>query len=207
MPNASAPRNAVLVAPLNWGLGHATRCIPIIRALQENNFTPIIASDGAALQLLQKEFPKLHCLELPSYQIEYPEDGAKFKWKMVQQLPKILEALLAEKKQVKKWVKEYRLCGIIADNRLGVRSKKIPSVFITHQLSVLSGSTTWLSSALHQKFMQKFAEIWVPDLAGEWNLSGKMGHLKIPNNNLKYLGPLSRFTPKDYPKKYDLMVK
>ncbi len=198
--------NAVLVAPLNWGLGHATRCIPIIRALQENHYTPIIASDGEALALLKKEFPYLLCLELPSYQIEYPEDASKFRWKMMQQLPKILEALLAEKKIIKGCVNKYNLCGIISDNRLGVRSKKVPSVFITHQLRVLTGSTTWFSSSLHQNFIQKFDEVWIPDFADELNLSGKMGHLKNPEPNHKYIGPLSRFTKKDLPKKYDLFV-
>lgn len=198
--------NAVLVAPLNWGLGHATRCIPIIRALQENHYTPIIASDGEALALLKKEFPYLLCLELPSYQIEYPEDASKFRWKMMQQLPKILEALLAEKKIIKGWVNKYNLCGIISDNRLGVRSKKVPSVFITHQLRVLTGSTTWFSSSLHQNFIQKFDEVWIPDFADELNLSGKMGHLKNPEPNHKYIGPLSRFTKKELPKKYDLFV-
>lgn len=196
----------MLVAPLNWGLGHATRCIPIIRALQEERFTPIIASDGVALEFLRKEFPNLLCLELPSYQIEYPEDSSKFKWKMVQQLPKILEALLAEKKIVKSWVKQYNLCGIISDNRLGVRSKKITSVFITHQLRVLTGSTTWFSSSLHQKFIEKFDEVWVPDFADEYNLSGKMGHLKNTKEQVKYIGPLSRFTEKIIPQKYELMV-
>lgn len=196
----------MLIAPLNWGLGHATRCIPIINALLENNFTPIIASDGVALQLLKKEFPSLLCLELPAYQIEYPEEGAAFKWKMIQQLPKILEALMYEKKIVKTWVKKYNLCGIISDNRLGVRSKKIPSVFITHQLRVLTGSTTWFSSTLHQNFMQKFNEIWVPDFADEINLSGKMGHTKNEFHHTKYIGPLSRFTKKEVPIKYDIMV-
>ena len=44
----------ILIAPLNWGLGHATRCIPIIKALEQNGITPIIASDGVALALLKK---------------------------------------------------------------------------------------------------------------------------------------------------------
>ena len=63
----------ILIAPLNWGLGHATRCIPIIKALEENGFNPIIASDGVALALLKKEFPHLITLELPSYNIKYAE--------------------------------------------------------------------------------------------------------------------------------------
>ena len=53
------PKKKILVAPLNWGLGHATRCIPVIKALEANDFEAIIASDGAALSLLKKEFPYL----------------------------------------------------------------------------------------------------------------------------------------------------
>ena len=48
----------ILIAPLNWGLGHATRCIPIINALIEEGLEPILAGDGDSLKLLQKEFPK-----------------------------------------------------------------------------------------------------------------------------------------------------
>ena len=196
----------ILVAPLNWGLGHATRCVPIIRELEKNGFTPILASDGAALQLLQKEFPHLQTLELPSYKIEYPKNASDFKWKLIKNSPKMIEAILSEKKIVKKWISEYKLNGIISDNRLGVYSKKIPSVFITHQLNVLSGKTTWISSKLHQHFIKKFTECWIPDVKENPNLTGKLGHLKKTNLNLKYLGPLSRLEKKDLPIKYDLMV-
>ncbi len=196
----------ILVAPLNWGLGHATRCIPIIRELQKHGFTPIIASDGVALQLLQKEFPDVQTLNLPSYDIEYAKNGADFKWKMLKNSPKMVDAIFEEKKIVKKWIKEYQLCGIISDNRLGVYSKKVPSVFITHQLNVLSGNTTWISSKLHQHFIKKFTECWVPDMEKRPNLTGKLGHLKKPKLNLTYIGPLSRLEKKNLPIKYELMV-
>jgi hypothetical protein len=52
--NIKTEAKTILIAPLNWGLGHATRCIPIIRALLKNNYIPIIASDGIALALLRK---------------------------------------------------------------------------------------------------------------------------------------------------------
>ena len=196
----------ILVAPLNWGLGHATRCIPIIRELEKNGFTPILASDGVALQLLQKEFPHLQSLELPSYKIEYAKNGADFKWKLIKNSPKIIKTFFAEKKIVKKWVSEFNLQGIISDNRLGVYSKKIPSVFMTHQLNVLSGNTTWISSKLHQHFIKKFTECWIPDIQENPNLTGKLGHLNDSSLNLKYLGPLSRLEKKELPIKYDLMV-
>jgi len=196
----------ILVAPLNWGLGHATRCIPIIRELEKHGFTPILASDGVALQLLQKEFPHLQTLVLPSYEIEYAKNGAYFKWKMIKNMPKIIKAVAAEKRIVKKWVAEFNLKGIISDNRLGVYHKMIPSVFITHQLNVLTGKTTWISSKLHQQFIKKFNECWVPDIKENPNLTGKLGHLDKTNLNLKYLGPLSRLEKKELPIKYDLMV-
>lgn len=196
----------ILIAPLNWGLGHATRCIPIIKALQENNYMPIIASDGIALEILRKEFPYLRFLELPSYQIEYPKNGKNFKWKLLRNFPKMMEAIWSEKKLVKEWIKKYDIDGIISDNRLGVFSKKIPSVFITHQLNVMTGNTTWVTSQLHQNVIKKFTECWVPDLEGTPNLTGKLGHLEKNNLNLKYIGTLSRLHKKETDKKYDLMI-
>lgn len=196
----------ILVAPLNWGLGHATRCIPIIRELEKNGFTPIIASDGVALQILEKEFPHLKSLKLPSYEIEYAKNAADFKWKIIKNSPKMIDAIFAEKKTVKKWISEHNLHGIISDNRLGVYSKKVPCAFITHQLNVLSGKTTWISSKLHQHFIKKFDECWIPDMERQPNLTGKLGHLKKDKMNLHYIGPLSRLEKKELPIKYDLMV-
>jgi len=196
----------ILVAPLNWGLGHATRCIPIVEALLENGFEPIIASDGVALHILQKEFPHLIFLELPSYQIEYAKNGAFFKWKLIKNSPKMMEAIYHERQLTKKWVKDYQLAGIISDNRLGIYSKKVPSVFITHQLNVLTGNTSWITSKLHQYIIKKYNECWVPDSAELPNLTGKLGHIKNPHFKINYIGPLSRLNKMELPKKYDLMV-
>ncbi len=199
-------KGRILVAPLNWGLGHATRCIPVIRALEENGFVPVIASDGEALRLLQKEFPHVESHTLPSYGILYPENGKDFKWKMLRLMPGMIDAMLEEKKIVKKWVRELAIDGIISDNRPGVYSKKVPSVFITHQLNVLSGSTSWLTGGLHRRIISKFTQCWVPDVEVAPNLSGKLGHVEKPPKNVRYIGPLSRFQFTESPPRYDLMV-
>ena len=196
----------ILVAPLNWGLGHATRCIPIIQNLEYLGFTPIIASDGEALQLLKLEFPDLKYLELPSYTITYPKKGKNFRWKMLQNIPNMLFAIRKERKLVQKWMKEFQLCGIISDNRLGVYNKNVPSVFMTHQVNVLTGSTTYFSTKMHQRIIQKFTECWIPDVAGKPNLSGKLGHSNCQYSKIKYIGPLSRFRKIDSEIKFDLMV-
>ncbi len=113
-------KKRILVAPLNWGLGHATRCIPIINALINNNFTPIMASDGVALELLKKEFPEVKTIELPSYNITYSKKGGSFKTKLIMDSPKMLKAIKGEKKLVKKLIEDKEIDGIISDNRLGV---------------------------------------------------------------------------------------
>ncbi len=196
----------VLVAPLNWGLGHATRCMPIINALMDQGIAPVIASDGAALSLLKKEFPHLQTKTLPSYNIEYSKKASNFKFKMLLNSPKIAHAISAERKAIKKLVDEENFCGIISDNRMGVRHKSIPSVFITHQLTVLSGKTTSFSTKIHNKYIKKFDLCWVPDMADDPNLSGELGHPKKSSIPVTYLGPLSRFEYQIVPKRYDIMV-
>lgn len=199
-------KKTILVAPLNWGLGHATRSIPIIHALIQDGFDVLIGSDGAALNLLRREFPTANFIELPSYQIEYAKDGKKFMWKMLLRSPKVAKAIRDEHKLLKKLVAENAVQGVISDNRLGLSNKNIPTVFITHQLQVLSGKTTKLTSALHLRYIKRFDECWVPDYKGKPNLSGKLGHPDSFSIPVKYLGPLSRLTKTDCEKKYDVLV-
>lgn len=199
-------KKRILIAPLNWGLGHATRCIPIINALGIQNFEPVIASDGVALELLRKEFPNLECIELPSYNIKYSKKRAFFKLKLLKDSPKMMKAIKAENKAINSIIETRNIAGIISDNRLGVYNKHVPSVFITHQLQVLSGNTTWLSTKLHQKIIKRFDECWVPDNKNTPNLSGKLGHINGMPFTIKYIGPLSRFEKQDRNFRYDVMV-
>lgn len=196
----------ILVAPLNWGLGHAARCIPIINALISEGFEPIIASDGEALALLRKEFNSLPWIKLPSYNITYAKNGKYFKLKLIREFPKLLKVIRDEKKLINNFLGKNEISGIISDNRLGVKSKKVPSVFMTHQLNVLSGNTTWFSTKMHQYFINKFDVCWVPDAHGAINLSGKLGRTKSLAIPTKYIGPLSRFNYHNTEIKYDILV-
>ncbi|WP_142784196.1 glycosyltransferase [Changchengzhania lutea] len=199
-------KKRILVAPLCWGLGHATRCIPIIHALLDCEFEPVIASDGDALMLLQKEFPNLVSIALPSYNVSYTKKGEHLKYKMFKDSPKLIKAIRTEKKQVKRIIDTHEISGIISDNRLGIHSKKVPSVFITHQLNVLSGNTTWLTTKVHQHIIKKFDACWVPDVAGNPNLSGQLGHVKTHALPTEYIGPISRLEHKKIPAKYAVLI-
>lgn len=196
----------ILVAPLNWGLGHATRCIPIIRGLKNHGFTPIIGCDGMSASLLHKEFPDDTHVELPSYGIRYPKSGKQLRLKLLQQLPTIISAIQKEKRRTDLLVSEYNIEGIISDNRFGVHCKKIPSVFITHQLNVLSGATTNLTSKMHQRIIQKFDECWIPDYEDFPNLSGKLGHSEQSTFRPKYIGSISRFQKMELEKDIDITI-
>ncbi|MEZ4858438.1 MAG: glycosyltransferase [Flavobacteriaceae bacterium] len=158
------------------------------------------------LLLLRKEFPQLDYIELPSYNITYPKKGEFFKLKLFLKLPQIKKTMASEKKVIKKLVEEGAIQGIISDNRMGVRSKKIPSVFITHQLNVLSGNTSYFSSKMHQKIIKKYDACWVPDVPTTPNLSGKLGHPLKVNFQVTYIGPLSRMKKVEVPKKYDILI-
>ncbi len=165
----------------------------------------LVGSDGAALLLLKKEFPTLEFIELPAYNVTYTKKGSFLKWKLLLKVPHIKKTITAEKNVVKQLVTEGKIQGIISDNRWGVVNKKVPSVFMTHQLNVLSGKTSYFSSKIHQKILKSFTECWVPDVAGSINLSGKLGHVANKAIPVKYIGPLSRMSQKALPKKYDIL--
>lgn len=196
----------ILVAPLNWGLGHATRCIPIIESLLEQDFEPVLASDGQALELLKKEFPQLHSLELPSYNIRYTKKGNLLALGLLVQSQKIQRVAAREQKLANELVDELKLDGIISDNRFGVYSHKIPSVYVTHQLNVPFGIFTAMASKVHHKIISNFNECWVPDYEGQDNLAGRLSFPPPKKIKTRYIQPISRFSYKPFVKVYDVLV-
>lgn len=204
----------ILVAPLEWGLGHATRCIPIIKELQKQNCEVLIAAEGATHSLLQQEFPELTFLPLMGYRMKYSREKKSLSWKIISQFPKILVTLYKENRWLAKVVNEYSLDAVISDNRFGMYNRKIRSVYITHQLLVKTGNafTEKIACRIHNFFISKYDECWVPDVDegtpdGEPNgLAGVLSHPKKRDEKIKYLGGLSRFERYDAEKKYDLLI-
>lgn len=194
----------ILITPLNWGLGHASRCIPIIRNLEKLGAEVLIASDGVALDLLKKEFPKNTFFEIPGYNVNY--EGKNFGWAMLRQSSKILTAIAKEHKAIKKIVEENSIDAVISDNRFGCYSKSVPSVFISHQLNLIAPAKIMEKPAnmMNRFLMDNFQKIWIPDLKGEENLAGKLSHGH--NLEAEYLGVLSRMEKFKVEKEYDVAV-
>ncbi|GGF64285.1 glycosyltransferase [Wenyingzhuangia marina] len=196
-------KNKIIVAPLNWGWGHASRCIPIIKEIMVLGYIPVIACDGSALDFLQKEFPNMETLELPTYGIKYHQ---YFVWSMCLNIPKIVNGIIKEQAVIKKYITEHKkeIVGIISDNRLGIYHSEIPSVYITHQLNIKAGILSKGINKIHHYFIKKHQECWVPDEENSL-YSGDLSK-NTSNLNIQYIGVLSRFKKQEIPTKYNLLV-
>ncbi|MFM2339126.1 MAG: hypothetical protein RL115_2319 [Bacteroidota bacterium] len=186
----------ILVAPLDWGLGHATRCIPIINALLHLQCQVLLAAEGKQAALLKKEFPQLTILPLTGYNVKYAKSKRGFLVKILWQIPRLLYAILKEQRWLKQVVKEHQIDAVISDNRYGLYHAHIPTVFITHQLHIKTGLGSWadkMVQKINYKFIQQFKQCWVPD-SETTGLAGELSHpSKLPTTRLLFLNPISRF--------------
>lgn len=199
----------VLVVPLDWGLGHATRCIPIINILTKQGVKVTLAGEGPVVKILQTAAPGLTVLPLKGYRVSYSKNSRFLFLKLLIQAPKVLAAIMHERRWLKRIVKEKNIDAVISDNRFGLHHPHIPSVFITHQLSIQTGNTIFdaLAQKINYHFIRQFDECWVPDFEGKPNLAGKLSHPGIwPGITVKYTGFLSRFRFRETGIKVELLV-
>ena len=193
-------RFRILVAPLDWGLGHATRCVPMIRECLANDCDVWLAGCGSQEALLRSEFPDLPFLPLPGYNIEYSKTQVGFLWKLISQGPRIFSSIKAEHRWLKRMVKAHGIDAVISDNRFGLYHSSVPTIFVTHQLKIISPLGKWNEGLLQKwnyTYINRFKECWVPDFAGEDNLAGELSHPPIlPRVPVKYIAPVSRFEKK-----------
>jgi len=193
----NSPKN-ILVCPLNWGIGHATRCVPIIRKLVLHNFNVIVAADKRSLAFLKQEFPDLEYIQFQGYDISYQKKGSLF-LKMLKLTPRLLLSILKEHNKLKKIIKKHHIHAIISDNRFGLWNKKIYSIYITHQIHIKTSLKSKLLDLIlfqiHKIFINRYDECWIPDYEGTLNFSGELSHRFTKPENAHFIGPLSRFEP------------
>jgi predicted glycosyltransferase len=196
----------VLIAPLNWGLGHVTRCIPIITALENMGVEVFLASDGVALHLLRAEFPHLKSFELTSYDITYRSNNMFLN--ISSQLPKIRKAIHDEHYEVVDIVYDNDITAIISDNRYGCYVDGVESILLTHQLTIQHKNPflRWFSRTALYNVFRNFDNIWVPDNADDVNLSGELSHRKEGYETIKYIGILSRMKAYPREREYDVAI-
>lgn len=187
-------KKKILIVPLDWGLGHATRCIPIINELLKNDCKVLVAGTETTNQIICQEFPMLQYELIDGYAISYSSSKWKLPFVIAQQIPKILFKIKAENNWLKEFVIKHEIDIVISDNRYGLHHPTVKTIFMTHQLQIQVPQSTLLQiivNKINHSFINKFSVCWVPDyetnaIGGE--LSNKKG-LK----HVEYIGNLSRF--------------
>jgi UDP:flavonoid glycosyltransferase YjiC (YdhE family) len=202
----------VLVSPLNWGLGHATRDIPVIRSLLAHGHEVTIAGCGNALSALQQEFPACRSLTFADYSVPLSADRL-FLARFVASFPLLLQGIAKERRNLAAILAEDRYDLIISDNRLGIYSDTVPSLFITHQLHYHLPWIAWpfelagvrLNSYLHGKFDR----VIVPDNApGPCSLAGKLSRADtvLTRSRAYYAGILTSTRRRAIPQDLDYLI-
>jgi len=197
-------KKRILVAPLDWGIGHATRCIPIINALLANNYEVILAADSRPLHLLSNEFPQLEIIRFAGYNIKYPT-YLPMSLSMLLQAPKLLWNIKKENTALNEIIKDYNIDGVISDNRFGLYTNKVPCAFITHQLQIQSPYFTDSIRDFNYKYINKYSACWVMD-DETLNLAGELSKPNKLPNNTSYIGIQSRFKKQETEKEYDYLA-
>ena len=187
----------VLVCPLDWGIGHATRCVPVIRKFIECGDEVVIAADNRPYEFLKKEFPGGRFIRLGGAKITYSK-GRGFLFQIFRLSPVLLWSYFRERRDIKKLIRLEHADIIVSDNRYGLWNKRCYSILITHQIGIIvPHSVQFLSGFINRIIhlqIEKFNERWIPDFELHNGLAGKLSHPPKLPGNVHYIGTLSRFS-------------
>lgn len=190
-------QKTILVCPLDWGLGHATRMVPLIELLLKKNARVIIGADNRPLAFLKKRFAECEFVRMPGYQPTYPARGSML-MKMIRDFPTMLREARRSKILLDELVEEMKIDVVISDNRYELSTTKAYCIFITHQLNIQASGIANLLKPIAlfiiNQFIKKYDALWIPDLEHGLSLSGKLSHLsRYPLAETHFIGPMSRF--------------
>jgi UDP-N-acetylglucosamine transferase subunit ALG13 len=187
----------ILVAPLDWGLGHTSRCVPIIKELQLQEAKVIVACNVHQKMYLQQEVADVEYILREGYNIRYAKSKLGLMLRLVAQVPKLLSSIIGEHAWLQVIVETRKINGVISDNRYGLYTKKVPCIFITHQLQIQVPIGKSIVHRMNQYFIKQYRQCWVPDFDGENSLSGILSNAD-GYENVKKIGILSRFAKENH---------
>lgn len=195
----------LLIAPLNWGLGHASRCIPLVERLQAEGHEVVLGGDGESLTLLRKHFPTLAVLPLAPLDLRYG-NGQRQVGAMMRALPRIVRSAWLDHRILNDYLRYEQIDKVISDNRFGLYSRKTRCIYMTHQLTIaLPRPWRWLEpmvARMHRRIISRYDACRIPDEPagedGRQGLAGRLSHPASLPGNTEYIGVLSRFAGKTF---------
>ncbi|MHA4809181.1 glycosyltransferase [Flavitalea flava] len=162
-----------------------------------------IAASGAQKALLEEEFPSLCFVELPGYKVKYGRNRLLTLLKIIFTIPKILIRIKQEKDWMKQFFIRERPDAVISDNRYGLYTPGLYSIFITHQLRIRTPLGRLADSLIQQinyRYINRFSQCWVPDHESGETLAGELSHpVRMPAIPTRYIGLLSRMEKHSLP--------
>ena len=202
----------IIYAVCSWGLGHATRSLPVIRKLIDEKHDLSIISNGRSLELLKSELGKnINYFSITDYPMLLSENARQFMAKSFVYWPMFIKRMESGLQSLNKILSKRKYDLIISDARYDMYSKKIPSYFISHQMRIMNPLRINIlekgSERFNLFFFKRFKEIIIPDFFDD-NLSGELSHNlnKIDENKLNYVGVLSDFKKKKMKKDIDYLI-
>ena len=145
----------VLISPLNWGMGHVSRCIGLIHRLKKNNNTVIVACDKNQEEVLELYFPCITFIHHEGYPFQF-SGKRHFGLDLIKNLNRLNMRHKSEFLETEELVKLHQIDVVISDHRYGFRSESVPSIFVTHQLRL---PLKWIevgAQFIHKYLINKF---------------------------------------------------
>jgi spore coat polysaccharide biosynthesis predicted glycosyltransferase SpsG len=202
--DTSVSNKKILYAALDWGMGHLTRSIGIIRDLLIQNNEIVIACNSDQKEIFLSYFPNIKCIFLEGYNFKFSGNG-NWSLDLWKQRKSFFKSIKHEHDFVRKTCLSEQYDLIISDHRYGFFSRDIESVFITHQVNLPLVKLYFFVQNWHKKQLKKFSQIWVLDDENS-SLAGALS-TKIQGLNLKYIGWKSRFIKEELKtNKYDYLI-
>jgi len=202
----------IIYGVCSWGLGHATRSLPVIRKLIEEDNELTIISHDRSLELLKKELGEnIEYIDIPDYPMLLSENARQFMAKSVIYWPKFIVGMRSGLKHLTKMLEKRKCDLIISDARYEIYSRKIPSFFISHQMRIMNPLRIKMlergSEIFNLFFFRRYCGVIVPDYK-EDNISGDLAHnlKKIDEGKIHYVGVLSDFKKKNTKKDIDYLI-
>ncbi len=201
-------KKTLVLAPLNWGLGHVSRIVPLIDKYKREGWNIILASDGIALKFLQEEYPNERIVDIKSVPLRYSKHASLLAHLLII-LPKFIKNFRADKFFIKQLVDQEKIDLIISDNRYGFRDKRVKSVFIAHQLQlefplVFKRLKRTVQSKI-SKWINWFDECWIID-DEQHRLAGRLSSVLDLKISYRYLGLQSRLTYEEVNQDIDFLI-
>ena len=190
----------ILICPLEWGLGHAARMIPLAKKLMARNCRIFIGAGQKHLALFRAELDGVTLIDFPGFNPRYSKYLPQY-LAMLFRTPSLFFQMIREHYLLRKIIFNHNIDIVISDNRLGLWNRSITSVYVTHLPRIpFPGPWKIFEKAgifFHRWVIAKYDHCLIPDLPGKINLSGDLSHnLRLPAN-VRYTGIISRFDTTD----------